>query len=350
MKRALVIRLGAIGDMIVITPVLPVLKQDGYKVIMQTNKRGKRLVLHNPYIDEWLYHDESMPADAKLWQYWAELSKNYDKTINYTHSIEVAFAKKVNYVGPKFLLEKRNNECNINFYDFALTMAGYPHIQGRRGEIYFSKVEKRFARKIRDNYKNKFLIVWVMAGSAWHKIYPYSELVAQMFMEKYGDNTQIVTIGDEIIKLIEFMSVPNVLKTRTAAVIEQADLIIGPDTGAMHIAGCFNVPKILLCTAHTPENLSKHWLNCINLEPENCYCHPCHRMATQPDECPADEDYKVDNMLGVRMPICITRIKPHRVLNAMETVYQNWLRGKRCTNSQEETNGLQKPKMAESFV
>jgi ADP-heptose:LPS heptosyltransferase len=331
MKKCLIIRLGAIGDMIIITPVLPLLKKDGYHITVNTKAKGKKILEHSPYIEEWLIHPDDATADMEwLKEHWSKISEGYDKVINFTGTIENRLSKAKKLIGDKSDREKRFNDCNVNFYDYTLEHAGYPEIKGRKGELYFCKSERKFGRNIRQKYKDKFLIIWVMNGSAWHKVYPYAELVAQDFMHKYGHRTQIITVGDQLSRFLEF-DLPNVLRTsgnwsvrRTLSVLEHADLVIGTDTGIMHGAGCYDVPKILLLSANTEENLSKYWKNTINITPDDVYCHPCHRLTFQAEECPSEEDYAGVSPIGVRLPICMTRIKQEKVYNAIEKVYKDW--------------------------
>ena len=58
MKRALIIRLGAYGDMIIISPVLTRLKELGYYIILNTGARGKDVYKHDDRVNEFIIHDE----------------------------------------------------------------------------------------------------------------------------------------------------------------------------------------------------------------------------------------------------------------------------------------------------
>jgi ADP-heptose:LPS heptosyltransferase len=65
---------------------------------------------------------------------------------------------------------------------------------------------------------------------------------------------------------------------QTLAFIDQADLLVGPETGVMNAAGLHPVKKIVTLSHSSPENLTKHWVNCTSLTPKNTPCYPCHQL------------------------------------------------------------------------
>ena len=54
MKKALVIRLGAFGDMVMATPVFRELKKEGYHVTLNCKKYSRMIVEHDPNIDKFM--------------------------------------------------------------------------------------------------------------------------------------------------------------------------------------------------------------------------------------------------------------------------------------------------------
>lgn len=324
MKKCLVIRIAAYGDAICVTPILPLLKKDGYHITFSVSKRGKEVLLNNPYIDDFHAHDESIPATDALTKYWDNLSQGFDRVINLTESIEGSISKseyRPDFNWPK---EKRHAECNVNFYDHTLTLAGYPEVKGKNGELYFTDEEHKIAKSFRKRHGNKFIIVWGLSGSAFHKTYPYAEYVAEVFRKKHSD-IMFVTVGDDLCRLLEF-NTKDTYKTsgkwsmrRSMIMTKYADLVIGTDTGLMHAAGCYDTPKILLLSANTEENLSKYWKNCINLS-ANAECQPCHRLIYTLKACPSDNN----NLVLGHYPVCMSRLDAKTVLNAIEEVYYKW--------------------------
>ena len=75
MKRALITRLGAYGDMLIITPVIKELKKHGYYVMVHTQQRGVEVLANNPNIDQILYHERNSVPGDKLPDYWTWMKK-----------------------------------------------------------------------------------------------------------------------------------------------------------------------------------------------------------------------------------------------------------------------------------
>jgi ADP-heptose:LPS heptosyltransferase len=74
MKKVLIIRLGAYGDHLCVSHVLKRLKELGYYVIYNTNKRGKEVFEHCPHIDELLVDENDMPID-ELEAHWEKIKR-----------------------------------------------------------------------------------------------------------------------------------------------------------------------------------------------------------------------------------------------------------------------------------
>ena len=275
---------------------------------------------HNPNVNTFLKHDESIPADHRLDEHLAELDKDYDKAINLCESIEGTLAKVEWREDFNWTKEKRHEECNKNFYDFTLDWGGYGDIKGRNGQLHFTHFEERLAKGSLKKHSGKFVILWSLSGSSAHKTYPYSEYIAHLFLSRHRDAV-ILTVGDEICELIEPHG--NRIKNysgkwpirKSLIMTKYVDLVIGPDTGLMHGAGCYDTPKILMLSSNTEENLSKHWENCTNLS-AGVTCQPCHRLHYTKQTCVLDNDLKT--------PICMTKLSGEVVLEAMEQVYQDW--------------------------
>jgi len=303
-----------------VTPIFPILKADGYHITMNTNSTGMTVLKHNPYIDEFLPHDETIPEGYALKKHWSELGAKYDKFINLTESIEGSLLKIEGSLD--FFLSKQylHDTCNVNYYDRTIELAGYPEVKGKNGELYFSEEEEKIAKNFRKKHKDKFMVLWALSGSAFHKTYPYAEYVAAAFRNKHKD-VLFVNVGDDISRIIEF-NMPDTIKTcgkwslrRSMLMAKYADLVIGPETGMMNVSGCYETPKILFLSHSSVENLSKYWNNCQNLS-ANVPCQPCHKLIYSLKACPSDFNIFGDS------PICMSRLDAKTVLEAMENVYK----------------------------
>jgi len=324
-KEALVIRYGAMGDMIMITPILRQLKKDGYNVVLNCSEYATQVLKENPNIDEFIVQQKDVIPNDQLDEYWAEISKGFDKVVNLTGTIEQDLLKVQGKEEFNWSHRKRRKECDKNYIDYSMERAGYPELKGEPTELFFTEQEEGLVRVFLENHKGKFLIVWAMSGSSMHKAYPWSEYIAGSICQKYWNETLIVTVGDDISRILEW-NLPNTLSRCGVFTIRQsmiltkyANLVIGPETGMLNAAGCYDTPKIIFLSHSSEANLTKYWKNVMALHPENCRCHPCHKLIYV-DTC-------LKGKINER-PRCAENIKPETVFKAFEQRFKEWNNGR----------------------
>ncbi len=319
MKKALVVRLGAYGDIIMLTPLLRKLKEDGYHITLNMHKGSHSIVRRNSNIDEFMFHDESIPND-KLLEHWESLKSGYDKFVNLSGSIEGGLLAIEGGDDFKLSHDERHKRFNVNYYDRTMEIGGYPDEKGVNGELFFSKYEHSWAQNFRARHGNKFLILWALSGSSPHKTYPYAEYVAIELQNSYPDIV-ILTVGGVTEKLLEWehRQTKNYCDDwhlwRSLIMTQYADLVIAPETGVLNAAGCFDTPKIAMLSHSSEENLTKHFKNCDTVHGD-VDCYPCHRLIYSWDVC---ERNKVTNS-----PICMAGIKPAKMYKMIEKNYFDW--------------------------
>jgi len=325
MKKVLIIRYGAYGDCIIITPILRALKEQGYYIVMNTSDRGKDILANNPHVDEWIFHDKKgLDADA-LNEHWEELEKKVgaDVTINFTGSIEQSLA--LHPVDPLYNLPKngRKERCNKNYYeatvDWANKKAGFTVIPDGINilpELFFTEEEHKEAQSYIK--EGKFNILWAMSGSGRNKTYPWSEYVMGDVLNKY-DDVHFITVGDERCQMLEARTenitnlAGSVTMRMSCLLTKYADLVISPDTGVLHASGCYTTPKIGLLGHTTKTNITETFLNDYSVE-ANCACAPCFRLIYDYTiQCPIDEITRASWCMAIGL-------EPERVLDAIETV------------------------------
>ena len=325
-KEALVIRYGALGDSLWITPVLKKLKEDGYYVVVNCTIYGAQVLKNNPNVDEFIIQNDgtSVPYSEKG-QYWDEIQKGFEKVINLTQSVEGSLVKCEGSEEFDWPHDKRHKECNVNFQDRTMEMAGYPEAKGCLPELYFTDIEEALADTFASSHKDKFTILWGLAGSAFHKVYPWAEYVGGEIACKYKD-VEIITVGDNACKILEWQNPRTVNKAgvwtvrQSFLMTKHVDLVIGPDTGLMNAASCYDTPKILLSGSNSEENLNKHWVNCKALYAKDCECSPCHKLIYS-NSCPKG------SIQGVGTK-CMENIEPEQVLEAINRTYLAWKLGR----------------------
>ncbi len=324
-KECLIIRYGALGDTIWVTPVLKQLKKDGYYIVYNTIDYSAQVLRENPYIDEFLIQEKGAIPDSELEEYWKEISKGFEKVINFTRSVEGTLLVREGEEAFNWPHNKRHQLCNVNYQDATMERAGYKNLRGQVPELFFSENEEELAQLCRANLKGRFVVLWSLSGSAFHKAYPWGAYVAGECLKRKMDEVVFITVGDSASKAIEAgWQLPNVVPKCDVFTVRQsmiltkyADLVIGPETGILNAASCFDTPKIILMSHSSVENLTKYWKNCVSLKPKNCDCHPCHRLIyTSVTTCPKGK-YGVASR-------CMENIDPQMVFDELYKVYKRW--------------------------
>lgn len=321
-KEALVVRYGALGDTCWITPVFSELKKEGYHVVFSCTDYNAQVVRENPNIDEFhIIHKASDIPYAELNSMWEEIGCGFEKVINLTQTIEGELVKCEGSEEYNWPHEKRHKICNVNYQDRTMAMAGYPDNKGCLPELHFTSYEEEAGRVWAEERKDKFVILWGLAGSAFHKVYPWAEYIASELCVNYKD-IEIVTVGDDTSRILEWNQPRTINKCGLLSVRQSflltkyADLVIGPDTGLLNAASAFSTPKIVMMSAGSKENLTKYWENTDTLFAEDCECYPCHKLVYS-NSCPKG------TIQGIA-PKCMENLKPEDVMKAIIKRYSEW--------------------------
>ena len=332
-KRALIARYGAVGDMIMISPLIRHLHEDGYHVTLNITPYCAEVLKHNPYVDNILLQERDAIPNQDLGQYWKEWMNDYDKYINLSESIE---GKLLKVEGRRdFYTSKdwRHATCNTNYYDQTLRLGGYPEVTGTRGELYFNRDEEKRAQRLRERFKDSFLMVWALKGSSYHKTYPLLGPVLTQWLTTHPD-AQVITVGSKDDKALEF-SHPQVIPAAgdmplrdVFALTKIVDLVAGPETAVTNAAGCFDTPKITFLTHSDHNALCKYWVNDYCLSADTA-CHPCKQLHYSLESCPLAKIQ--DTSTGKTFwegPICAIGVTPERLMARLDEVYDKWKESK----------------------
>lgn len=279
-KKALVIRLGAFGDMVIITPALTRLKELGYYVILNTTHRGLKIFQGDSRIDEFIEHDESMPVE-KVAEHWDKQKEDiqHDYYVNFSESIECNLALHPTDPSYNYSKQERAERCNRNYYDVSNEWA---HLSGcdKRPSLQFDKETEKKAKKY---IKKGFNVLWCLSGSGHNKTYPWTDYIIGDMLKNYPD-THILFVGNDRCQLLQtyhdkrITNLSGELDIKTSMCLtKHVDLVISPDTGILHASGCFSTPKIGLLGHTTKENITKYFENDYSIEAD-CSCAPCFRL------------------------------------------------------------------------
>lgn len=329
-KKALVIRYGAIGDAIVVTPLLKKLKEDGYHVTLNGSEYSRDVYKNNPNVDTFIEHiTGSVPSDHRLELHWKKMSEGYDRVINLSESLEKALLLVDWQPEYKWSKEQRHEKCNKNYYDWTMALSGYKDATGLNGDLYFSKNEEAWASDVRAQYKKRFLVLYSLSGSSYHKVYPYADAIITRFLNAHSDAVTF-TIGSQVDRLLEWDH-PQARKRcgvwdvrKSLIMTKYVNLFVGSETGMSYAAGCFDTPKIIMLSHSSEENMTKYWANTTVLKADSP-CQPCHQLHYKRESCPLKSISP--EVPDVEMPVCMVDLPPERLYNALEAAYTAWKGG-----------------------
>jgi ADP-heptose:LPS heptosyltransferase len=323
---ACITRWGGIGDIIQATSLLPGLRKQGYKVAWNIQQGEHTWVREDPNVDLFVLQRKNLVSNEKLPAYWKKLGQFFDKHVQLCGSIEGTLLLHPN-VNRDYLTsshEERHAKMNKNYLEHIHEMAGLPFEFAMRfypdsNEVKWAKAqEKKFRRGGRK------IVLISLSGSSVHKVYPYWDKVIQALGIMGG--CTVVTVGDVACQILEigWEKFPFVKRRsglwsvrQTLTFIEHCDVIVGTATGVMNAAGQRGVPKVLMLSHSSVENLSKHWKNTFNIVPAEARCHPCHKMHLNSNTC------NQLTSMGHRGAWCAHVIQPEEVMSAIRLQLDN---------------------------
>lgn len=323
--RVLVIRFGAIGDQIQAASVLPLLKEQGCHLTYMTTPEAQQVLLHNPSIDEWLIQDKDQVPNNELGAYIETISTRYDRVINFSESIEGALLVLPGRTNHTWTPEARRKILGtVNYQERMHDLAGVPYRFAPR--FHPTDDERREAMAYKSTLGGP-VVFWAIGGSSVHKIYPFTNVVIAWLLKRA--DAHIVLCGGQgeveleaglCAHLTEYgADMSRVHQTtgkwdirRSLTFVEYADVVVGPETGILNAASHLDVPKVVMLSHSSRENLTKHWKRAITLEPDKARtpCFPCHTLHYGWDHC-----VKVKE---TQAALCASNIKPEIVYKAIE--------------------------------
>lgn len=276
-KTVGVVRYGAIGDLLQASSVLAGLKKQGYHVTLYTSPPQSDVVQNDPHIDEFYIQDKDQVPNHYLGDFWNYQKKKYDKWVNLSESIEGSFLAMPNralHMWPPVL---RHELMNVNYLEAQHKIAGVPHEP--RVKFYATDEEVRWACKERAKM-GEFVIAWPLAGSSVHKTWGGLDNIIGSLMLQFP-KVHVVLMGNDMCQMLEagWEKEPRVHRTsgkwtvrQGLAFIEQADMVIGPETGLVNAVAQLPIPKVVFLSHSTHENLTRDWVNVHPLASENTSC------------------------------------------------------------------------------
>jgi ADP-heptose:LPS heptosyltransferase len=311
-RWAAIVRYGGVGDNLIAASVLAPLKRQGYMTEVITSEPNHVLFHHNPHVDKLSVKkvERDLPQnDLAAWQKWHESRANeYDVFCHFSHSCEgrhAVFPTMTSFWWPP---EYRRKLCAGSYLETVHDIAGVPYDFGPL--FYSSEEEHALALQLKEKIGERF-ILWVLSGTRIDKVYPYAtSAVARIIREVKApvvlmgapndkEHSMATAIRDSV--AIDngsreglHLAVPateggaKAWPLRTSLALAQvADLVITPDTGTAWAVAFEPMPKIVMVSHASAENITKHWHNTTTLhaDPNRVPCWPCHRLHDGPSTC-----------------------------------------------------------------
>ena len=295
--KILVVRFSSIGDIVLTTPVVRMLKKQlNVEVHFLTKSIYVSLLKNNPYIDA-VYQIDSSIAEVI-----ADLKKeNYDYIIDLHNNLRTQILKfrlgvasrsfkKLNM--EKFILTafKRNSLPEAHIVDRYLETVTYLGVQNDNEglDVFLSEADKVELKLFPKGY-----IVFVIGGKHATKVLPNKKIIS--IIKKVGKPVVLIGgpedagRGEEIIAQTE-----NTINTcgkhsllQSAFLIQQAHSVITHDTGMMHIAAAFK-KKIYSVWGNTVPAFGMYPYKADKeskiIEVKGLNCRPCSKIGY--DKCP----------------------------------------------------------------
>lgn len=315
-KTAAVVRYGAYGDILQASSIFAGLKAQGYHVTVYCSPPGSDVILHDPNIDEFYFQDKDQVPNQALGQFWDYHSKKYDKWVNLSESAEgtlLALPGRFMHQVPPVM---RHRMLDENYLQFQHETAGLPHVP--MVKFFSTDAERQWAKGVRSRMTD-FVIVWSLAGSSVHKTWPWVDNIIASILLEFPQVSFVLVGGDAAVLLEQgwfkvgddAMPLKNEAGRKvqveprvhpmsgdwsireTMAFCEQADMVIGPETGVLNGVSHLSMPKVVFLSHSSEKNLTRDWENTHTLWSANTVCPgrgnneapACHQLHYGWDHC-----------------------------------------------------------------
>jgi len=300
--KILIIRLSSIGDIVLTTPVLRCIKNQQADITIHylLKKKFKEVLIHNPYIDTFHYYEDN------LWSLLFQLKKEkFDYIIDLhnnirSHIISFFLCKKTYRLNKQTIHKWRIVQFKDITNPIKHITKRYLDVVNPLGiiddggglEFYFDQENDKSA-VIKNSFHPNYIVL-VIGALKKTKQLPTNKLLAICKHISYP----IVLIGGKAEKSIAekikiecgdkiYNTVGDYNILESASIIKNAQLIITPDTGMMHIAAAFGKIIISIWGNTVPEfGMSPYLPNDKNhiIEVKKLACRPCSKIGY--NECP----------------------------------------------------------------
>jgi heptosyltransferase-2 len=329
--KILIIRLSSMGDIVLTSPVVRVLKEQiGAEVHFLTKAAFASLLDSNPHLDRlWLLQPgESIRSVSNRLQ-----EEEFDYIVDLHHNIRsIGISKllkvktfrfnKLNFEKWLFVNFKLNRLPDVHIVDRYLdTVEPLGVVNDKAGLEFFIGSENQYTI---ENPEFQNYVVFAVGAAHKTKQVPVSQaapllnyisspivLIGGPDDRDRAERIQDATCGP-VLNLVGKLNIQ-----QSASVIKQARLVMAPDTGMMHIAAALKKPIVLFWGSTSEEfgmypYFGKHSIPVKNVKVDGLKCRPCTKFGKA--KCPRGH-FK-----------CMLQWNPMRVAEEVEDFYQNLMK------------------------
>jgi ADP-heptose:LPS heptosyltransferase len=332
-------RFGGVGDNLMAASPFRALKRMGYMTEMITSEPNHVVYFNNPHIDKLSVKntERDLPQnDLYAWQKWFDSrAREFDIFLHASHACEGRHAFFKTMTTFWWAPEARRKIAAGSYLETVHDIGCVPY---EFGPLFFPTVEEYGNALITKKQVGERFILWVLSGTRIDKVYPYAPMAIARIIKEIG--APVVLMGGPSEKeysmasaIKEYVETTNGNKNGLHLAIPSAggekcwplrvslafamvaDLVVTPDTGPAWAVAFENMPKILMLSHASPENVTKHWVNTVTLHADqnSVPCWPCHRLHDDPSTC-------VQNKEGNGAK-CISDITVEKLV---QTVREQW--------------------------
>lgn len=291
------VRLGAYGDALWITTVLPALKAEGWHITLYCQPEGEASLRYDPHIDKIICQASGLfgqGAEAAQYQgaYWLACERRHDRFINLVGCVERHLLPHPS--DPNFYLpdQQRRRLMGRNYLANVAEWAGVEFVPGQvRIKFTPSAEEMAWAAAKRAEFDGP-LVVINPSGSSLPKWWPYTQEAMRLF-DAAGVHS--VVLGDLRGQKIADSERGRVIGTgwsirQCYALAALAEVVIGTESAIINSVAHEPPLKIVLLSHSSAINLTRDWDRTIAVEPDGLACYPCHRIHQDWQHCTRNKD------------------------------------------------------------
>lgn len=347
-KRVLVIKLQHLGDVLLTTPLFGVLMQQypHLEIDALIYQETTQILEANPDIKRVYAIDRSWKKKGVLFQLQKELSllrnlrsNRYDLIINLTDRWRGGWLTRI--LQPSYSVSQPFSHRRGKFWRKSFThLYSTPKLNRHTVEANLDAVRRLGVRPKPEQKSLKFVVDQALEDLMRHRlkvdgleskqiavIHPtsrwmfkawnydgFARVIEELHQKGWGvvlisgPATEEVAYVSAILELTEAQVINlagQLSLSQSAAMIKIADVFIGLDSVAMHIAAAVDTPCVALF-GPTKNTVWRPWMNNHEIVSEDYACRPCGLKGCG------------DGMMSE----CIQAIQPNRVLSAIENVMQ----------------------------